>query len=184
MPLYFLEDTCRVQGPKLADCLASGSTTECLKLPWLVSAVPCVREFIPSARPRLCSPLLLISAWGLWHNRRWGLPCRAPRPVPAPAFWGRLMLRSTCRMLATASDRRRGDECADQTRSAWFSAPCSSAPAGRNSNRRTWGSFYFCFRFELEAFEPFKRTRKTFSVRYFRRSTQLAFRALNGKAQP
>ena len=28
--LYFLEDACRTQGPKLTDCLASGATGKCL----------------------------------------------------------------------------------------------------------------------------------------------------------
>jgi hypothetical protein len=36
--LFFLEDSCRTQGPRLTDCIASGNTAECLK-----PAVACER---------------------------------------------------------------------------------------------------------------------------------------------
>ena len=70
--LYFLEDTCRVQGPKLADCLASGSTTECLKPALACERYLAFENSFPLPDLGYVAPLLLISAWGLWHNRRWG----------------------------------------------------------------------------------------------------------------
>ena len=101
--LYFLEDTCRVQGPKLADCLASGSTTECLKpalacerylafensfpLPDLGYVAPCC-SFPHGACGTTAAGVTLLASWLVQH---W-------------YFWGCSMFRSTCRMLATASD--------------------------------------------------------------------------------
>ncbi len=70
--LYFLEDACRVQGPKLADCLASGNPAACLKPALACERYLAFENSFPLPDLGYIVPVLLVSAWGLWHNRRWG----------------------------------------------------------------------------------------------------------------
>lgn len=70
--LYFLDDACRTQGPKLSDCLASGDTGICLQPALACERYLAFENSFPLPDLGLIVPLLLASAWALWYNRRWG----------------------------------------------------------------------------------------------------------------
>lgn len=71
--LFFAEDACRVSGPRLADCLATGKSTDCARPALACERYLAFENSFPLPDLGFIVPLLLLSAWGIWQNRRMGL---------------------------------------------------------------------------------------------------------------